>query len=334
MRPGRAKLTLCSAALFVFVAPSSGAQQAPAQRQSYSLVVAQAVDSAQSTIPLPCPEATVCVDNLSFGSFIQGRTLAGPEVGEKFGAAIATHLRLRDQPMMMIVENREDGSKYVRAFIRASQSGGRACMSRLEFEPLDFHPTGADIAVDDNQICAATPPVVSSTRTIAVPASAIGSADLRKPEDGARFTLEPEGSSGPVILALIETERGYPNGDWYCEPDPDPESICLGASIVIHPGAVVREYGGSANVDPGWRAAKFKQIGAHAVRWVEGGRWLAVIEQTDADYYYIQWKTDAGNGRFCLPQMLIDHYRLQARPDFKLNEAGDRCYPVSLSDRR
>lgn len=153
--------------------------------------------------------------------------------------------------------------------------------------------------------------------------------------DGApKFRLTPQGSSGPVILALIETERGYPNGDWYCEPDPDPESICLGADIVIHPGAVVREYGRSANVDPRWRAAKFKQIGGHAVRWVEGGRWLAVIEQTDADYYYIQWKTDASSGRFCLPQTVIDHYRLEARPDFKLNEAGDHCYPVSLSDRR
>ena len=326
MRAGRARLTLCSAALFTLLSPSLQAQDASAPSSTYSLVTAQAIDSVRSDIPLACPEPTLCVDNLSFGSFAHSKTLAGPDLGETFGAAIATHLRLRDQPMLMIVESRDDGSKNVRAFMRASQGGGRVCMSRLEFDPLDFHPAGAGIEVDDLHICATAPPVVSSMETINVPIVAVSPT--------SRFSLHPEGSSGPVILALIETERGYPNGDWYCEPDPDPESICLGASIVIHPGSVVREYGGSANVDPVWRAAKFKQIGAHAVRWVEGGRWLAVIEQTDGDYYYIQWKTDASHGRFCLPQTVIDHYRLEARPDFKLNEAGDRCYPVSLSDRR
>lgn len=326
MRAGRAKLTLCSALLFAAFAPRLAAQDMSAKSDTiYSLVSAQAVD---------CPQGVVCVDNLSFGSFAHAKTLSGPDVGERFGAAIVTHLRLIDQPMLLIVEHRSDGSKVVRSFARASQAGGRACMSRLIFDSLGFLPSGADIEVNGEEVCTITPPVVPSM-AIVTPVEVVTGKELILPVKRPQFRLAPIGSSGPVVLALIDIERGYPNGDWYCPPDTNwEEEICLGASIVVHPGTIVRRYGGSENVDPEWRAAKFKQIGGHAVRWVEGGYWLAIIEQTDEDYYYIQWKTDASQGRFCLPQAVIDHYRVEAKPDFKLNDDGDRCYAVRMSDSR
>lgn len=323
---------LCSA--FLLTLPAL-AQESAAPEARYSLVSAQAADSVQSPIPLDCPADTVCVDNLSFGSFVHAKTLSGPDVGETFGAAIVTHLRLRDQQMLMIVEHRHDGSKQVRSFSRAAADGGRTCISRVDFEEIGFVPSGPGIDIGDIEVCAITSPVAPMSLTsTAIPIRAVGAADVQRPGKGGLFSLVPADGSGPVILALIEMDRGYPNGDWYCPPDPDENSICLGASIVIHPGTVLRRYGGSANVDPDWRATKFKQIGPHAARWVEGGRWLAVIEQTDEDYYYIQWKADASRGRFCMPAGMIEHYKLEAKPDFKLNDAGERCYAVRLSDPR
>ncbi len=142
-----------------------------------------------------------------------------------------------------------------------------------------------------------------------------------------KFRLKPQGSSGPVVLAVIDIDRGYPNGESYCPPDMDWETeICLGADMVIHRGSIERRYGWSDNIDRKWQARKFKQIGAHAVRWVEGGRWVAVIEQTDADYWYIQWKLPIKAGRFCLTDAIIDHYRLEPLPGSRRQRDGARCY--------
>ncbi|WP_422061082.1 hypothetical protein [Sphingopyxis sp.] len=184
MTAGRARLTLCPAALLAIAAASLHAQEVSAFRPTYSLVSAQAVDSVQSDIPLDCPDGSVCVDNLSFGSFAHSKTLAGPDLGEKFGAAIVTHLRLRDQPMLMIVENRSDGSKFVRSFTRASQTGGQTCISRLDVDQLDFHPSGAGIDVNYLDICATTPPVFPSTEVVDVRASTISPADFRRKKGG------------------------------------------------------------------------------------------------------------------------------------------------------
>jgi hypothetical protein len=138
----------------------------------------------------------------------------------------------------------------------------------------------------------------------------------------------PEGS-GPVLLAIIERGRGYPNGDSWCPPDTNWETdICLGASIVIARGRIVRILGASENVDPKWRSRKFKAIGGHAIRYMEGGRALAVIEQTDQDYYYVQWTTETKNNRFCLPQSMIDHYKLATDMRFAENKDGEHCYKL------
>ncbi|MBN8843454.1 MAG: hypothetical protein J0H88_09420 [Sphingomonadales bacterium] len=146
-------------------------------------------------------------------------------------------------------------------------------------------------------------------------------------DDRPAFRLTPEGTSGPVVLALIDIDRGYPNGEFYCPPDTNWETdICLGADIVIHPGTIEKRFGWSDNVDRKWEANKFKQIGAHAVRWVEGGRWIAVIEQTDADYWYIQWKVPIEAGRFCLSDAMITHYRLEAPTGLRRKKDGARCF--------
>ncbi|HMO74246.1 MAG TPA: hypothetical protein PKD48_02810 [Sphingopyxis sp.] len=327
----RAGLALCSA---LSLAPTLGAQDAPTPR-SYSLVSAQAVDSMQSDIRVDCPEGVVCIDNVSFAAFAHARTLSGPDVGERFGAAILTHLRLRDQPMLMLVEHRDGGERIVRAYARAPREGGRACLYRSLLDKFGSLPSGEAVEVDDLRVCALTPAVVpAEPPLVEVSRKMLGLSGPRRTPGKPRFRLTPRSGSGPVILALIETERGYPNGDWYCPPEPEgaEETICLGAAIVMHPGRVAHRYGGSDNVDPDWRASRFKAIGRHAVRWMEGGRWLAVIEQTDQDYYYVQWKVDARGNRFCLPQSVIDHYGIEAMPRFKLNRDGDRCYAVKLPD--
>lgn len=147
-------------------------------------------------------------------------------------------------------------------------------------------------------------------------------------DPAAKFRLTPSEDSGPVVLALIDLKRGYPNGDAYCPPDIDWETeICLGASIVIHRGRIERRYGWSDNVDHKWRARKFKEIGGHAVRRVEGGRWVAVIEQTDRDHWYVQWKAPIEHRRFCLPEAMVAHYQLKAPPSIG-SQDGASCYRV------
>ncbi len=331
MIAGRAGLALCSALCFAAVPALAASEAAPAR--GYSLVSAQAVDSIPSDIRVDCPDGVACIDTVSFGSFAHAKTLAGPDVGERFGAAIQTRLRLRDQPLLMAVEHGDP--MIVRAYARSPREGGRACLYRSLLDKFGSLPSGDGIEVEDIRVCAITPAVVRAEP----PADPVSQKDLdgagpRKRAGEPQFHLTPKGESGPVILALIDLERGYPNGGWICPPESDDgeESICLGASIVMHSGRVGRRYGGSDNVDPGWRAARFKAIGGHAVRWVEGGRWLAIIEQTDENYYYVQWKTAAVRNRFCLPQTVIDRYNIEATPRFTLNRDGDRCYAVKLPD--
>lgn len=143
------------------------------------------------------------------------------------------------------------------------------------------------------------------------------------------FRLTPQGESGPVVLALIDLERGYPNGDYYCPPDIDWEKeICVGGDYFIHPGVIVRRYGWSDDADLKWRAGKFKDIGGHAARWAKGGRWVAVIEQTDGDYWYVQWKASVERGLFCMPDAMIEHYGLEAPLEKRRLADGTRCYGV------
>ncbi|MEY4269996.1 MAG: hypothetical protein RLZZ58_1212, partial [Pseudomonadota bacterium] len=41
-----------------------------------------------------------------------------------------------------------------------------------------------------------------------------------------------------------------------------------------------------------------------------------------------QWTTATTNNRFCLPQSMVDHYKLTTDMRFAENKDGERCYKL------
>ena len=163
-------------------------------------------------------------------------------------------------------------------------------------------------------------------------AEAARSSTARSPN----FTLAGRSDgSGPVALAEIRLKRGYPNGESWCPADIDWETeICLGSSIVMAKGRVIRRLGASDDLDPQWDRRKFKYIGGHAIRWAEGGHWVAVVEQTDQDYWFVQWKAPILDGRFCIHPSAAAFYGMASGLSHTTSEDGSRCYSLRDAKRR
>lgn len=154
------------------------------------------------------------------------------------------------------------------------------------------------------------------------------------PAPAPPFVLARHGDgSGPVVLAEVRTRRGYANGEWWCPPDTNWETdICFGANIIFAPGKVQRRLGATPDADTGYARSKFKFIGGHAVRYVKGGHYVAAIEQTDEDYWYIQWQAPVEKGRFCISSQAAEHFGVTSDLPYTASEDGARCY--SLRDAR
>lgn len=173
--------------------------------------------------------------------------------------------------------------------------------------------------------------VLAAALAVLIPAQVLAQEASAPP-----FALQNPGKgSGPVVLAEIRLERGYPNGESWCPADTNWETdICLGADLVIHKGRVVRKLGADAGADPVYERDRFKQIGGHAVRYVGGGRRVAFIEQTDKDYWFMQWSAPVEKGRFCLPADAIEHFGVESDLAFTAGENGARCYFLRDAKRR
>jgi hypothetical protein len=122
------------AALVLLLGLWGGQQDAiapPPPRPAFTLVVARGVASVQSGIPLDCPEGVICVDTLSFASFDQAQSLYGPDLGPKFGAGMAVHMRLRGEPMLLVVASLGDERRVI-AWGRGGGLDQMACVRREE----------------------------------------------------------------------------------------------------------------------------------------------------------------------------------------------------------
>lgn len=305
-------------------------------RPAYSLVAAGSVSTTPS-YESACGDDAIC-DRISWGAFLGSRTLAGPDLGEHFGAAIVVHLPVRNEPMLVVVEPLGGGEFRVAARGRWNPETGLACVDRRELDRIGFHPMGDGIIESDFGPCAKIERL-GGLASIATPVMAITAeqiAELGKPAAAPPFMLAKHGKgSGPVVLAEIRTRRGYPNGEWWCPPDTDWETdICLGASIIIAPGKLIRRLGATPDADAIYERGKFKFIGGHAVRYVDGGHYVAAIEQTDEDYWYIQWQVPVEKGRFCISPDAIVHYGMTSELPATIDEDGGRCFSLRDAKKR
>ena len=138
---------------------------------------------------------------------------------------------------------------------------------------------------------------------------------------GAAGPLSAEGNDEPEVFAAVFELHDDPAeyDGYYCPPAPDENSICLGASILIQKGEVVRYLGAEPPADaPMIRKARggdvygdylrFRMITGHAVKRVLPGRFVAVLEPTDNGYIFVQWKEGLSHGRPCLPDFVVEHY--------------------------
>lgn len=139
-------------------------------------------------------------------------------------------------------------------------------------------------------------------------ASATGATDTEESD-------EPE-----VFAAVFELHDDPAEYDgYYCPPDPDENSICLGASILIQKGEIVRYLGAepprnhallrkARGGDVYGDYLRFRMIAGHSVSRVLPGRFVAVLEPTANGYVFVQWKEDMTHGRPCLPSFVVAHY--------------------------
>lgn len=134
---------------------------------------------------------------------------------------------------------------------------------------------------------------------------------------------------GPVALAIVSLEQGYPVPDTnYCptEEGADPaKQICLGASLADHRGHIVRLLAATPNFGNGKDMRRFRQIGTHAMREIDGGRLIAVLEKTDKGYFWMPWVAPLDHGTACLPSDLIATFAIQTSARNQPGEAGRIC---------
>lgn len=135
---------------------------------------------------------------------------------------------------------------------------------------------------------------------------------------------------GPIVLAVVDHGRARPSGGYYCPPlgpdEREEDNICLGASLVEGPATVVRYLSPRPEGwrDPGPRP-RIGFIGGHAVRWVDAGRQLAILEQTDQGYLWRVWSTSVDRGWACFPDQIVSSFRLTSRLPLRPRGGHDNC---------
>jgi predicted DNA-binding transcriptional regulator AlpA len=139
-----------------------------------------------------------------------------------------------------------------------------------------------------------------------------------------------EGQWGRLVLAVVDHGRARPTGGSYCPPPEGPDEICLGASIVQGSAEIVRYLSPRPE---GWRyPGRFPQvrfIGGHAVRWVDAGVRLEILEQTAENYLWRVWSVPAGDDLVCLPRDLIARFRIRTSIRYRSRAGQENCFRLS-----
>lgn len=151
------------------------------------------------------------------------------------------------------------------------------------------------------------------------------------------FTLSaPTGGSspwGPIVLAVVEHNRARPSGGYYCPPPVEEDEICLGSAFVQGSAEIIRYLSARP---AGWRyPGRFPQvrfIGGHAVRWVDAGVQLAILEQTQSGYLWRVWATTARDDLVCLPPQIIERFQIRTRIRYRSHGGAENCFRLSALD--
>ncbi len=159
----------------------------------------------------------------------------------------------------------------------------------------------------------------------AIAATPVQASELALPVGIAR----PSEGWGDVYLAEIVLPRGYPHPtEYYCPPlDADTgqaseaDSICIGGSIIYRDGRVRKLLAQDAKQPLAVGNIRVKDIGGHAVRWVGGGRFVALLERTGSGYFWVPYKVELKRGRACLSKAFIRNFAIRfARPPVSEDE--------------
>lgn len=139
---------------------------------------------------------------------------------------------------------------------------------------------------------------------------------------------------GPLVLAVIDHDRARPSGGYWCPPVGPEESeddyTCFGASLVEGPATIIRYLSPRPEGwrDPGPRP-RVRFIGGHAVRYVDAGRQLAILEQTDGGYLWRAWSTDIDRGWACFPDEVVTSFHLTSRLGLQPRGQASNCVNLS-----
>jgi hypothetical protein len=147
------------------------------------------------------------------------------------------------------------------------------------------------------------------------------------------LTSPAEGQWGRLVLAVVDHNRALPAGGSYCPPPEGPDEICLGASIVQGSAKIIRYLSPRPQ---GWRyPGRFPQvrfIGGHAVRWVDTGVRLEILEQTAENYLWRVWSASVDDDLVCLPQALIARFQIRTSLRYRSRAGQENCFRLSDMD--
>jgi predicted DNA-binding transcriptional regulator AlpA len=144
------------------------------------------------------------------------------------------------------------------------------------------------------------------------------------------LTSPADGQWGRLVLAVVDHDRARPTGGSFCPPPEGPDEICLGASIVQGSAEILRYLSPRPE---GWRdPGRFPQvrfIGGHAVRWVDAGVRLEILEQTAENYLWRVWSASIEDDLVCLPQALVARFQIRTRIRYRARAGLANCFRLS-----
>ncbi len=134
---------------------------------------------------------------------------------------------------------------------------------------------------------------------------------------------------GELYLVEIELPKSRPHpSEYYCEGADDPESICLGASIIYRKGTLLRTLASTDGKSLRGNKVSVKGIGRHAIRFAPAKYVVALLELTEDGYFWIPIQEDIEKSCFCLDNHAIEYFSINLKLKPRKSEAWNSCFRI------
>ncbi len=131
---------------------------------------------------------------------------------------------------------------------------------------------------------------------------------------------------GELYLVEIELPKARPHpSEYYCNSY-EPDTICLGASVIYRKGRLLRTLASTDGKSLKRRKISVKGIGPHAARYAPATYVVALLERTDDGYFWMPVQEGVEKGRFCIDNHTIEYFSIKMKLMSRKSKEWNSCF--------